>query len=493
MLNLARLDEMMQKGHIETLINNLAKFSEKLAVLDAAKGMFGEWSKQYGPAIIFKRLWDNLGLASILQKALEKTGIEFDCLNAVFAMVLNRLSAPCSKRAVTQWIKDIYAPDFDNLKLHHYYRALDFLADHKEYIENELFSKERNLFNTEVDLMFFDTTSVFFYGQGPEELARRGYSKDHRPDCLQFMLGLLVTKEGKPIAHEIFPGNCSDKEAFKKMIEVCKKRFNIRRIILVADRGMISREIRDILEKHEYEYILGCKMRNTVAVKHYVLSQPGPFTKVSDSLEVLEVKHLDNRYIVCFNPKEAAKQKEDRKAIIEQLKQKLQSDAKSLIGNKGYAKYLKKLEKNAFIIDEEKIREEERYDGKYVLITNTDLPASEVALAYKGLYKIERAFRELKSELDIRPLYHYTDKRVRGHVMVCFLAYLLEVEFSANLKRIGAKGSFTEVMNDLSRLRITRLLVNGKPFLVRTRFEGTTHEAFRAVGMQIPPEVILST
>ncbi|QJA05887.1 IS1634 family transposase [Thermosulfurimonas marina] len=450
--NLGRLKKL-QEGELDKLIEGLAKFSRRQWIEAQARSIQAQWAKDFGPALIFRRLWEDLKLSSILKELLAGTEIAIDVEEAVFAMVLNRLCDPASKLGVSRWKETVYRPEFERLKLHHFYRALDFLADHKEEIEEKLFERIRDLFHLELDLVFWDTASVYFEGRGAEGFCEYGFSKDHRPDRVQVILGFLMTREGIPIAHEVFPGATADVETFRVVLKDLQNRFRIRRVILVADRGMVSREVKG-------------------------------------NLKVKEVWHEGRRYLICFNPEEAERERLSREEMVGKLEEKLRAGGlKGLIGNRGYRRYLK-VEGSSAVVDREVLEEEARYDGKYVLETNAGLSVEEAALAYRGLWQVERAFREMKSGLDLRPVYHWTEKRIRGHIMVCFLAFVLEVVLMRRLREVGYEGSYQEVMTDLERLKAVEVTVDGRNYLVRTELEGKAYEVFKAVGIRVPGRVL---
>ncbi len=487
---LGRLDQL-REGQLDRLIDSLAKFSEKQAVLEQAEGLFAEWSRDYGPVHVFRRVWERVGLARILDKFCSESRVEFDVTEAVFAMVLNRLCNPQSKLGVSEWAReDVYEPRFSELELHHYYRALDFLAQRKETLEEQLFFQGRDLFNQTVDLVFFDTTSSYFEGEGAKEFSRHGYSRDHRPDRVQVVIGLLMRQDGIPIAHEVLPGDTPDIKAFLGIIKRCRHRFNIRRVIIVADRGMVSEKTLRTIEEAGYEYIVGVKMRRVKEVRDIILSRSGRYQKVSENLRVKNVEYNGKRYVVCLNPQEAERDAQVRQQVLEHLEQKLKRGGlKGLIGNSAYRKFLS-VSGDTVQIDQERINEEARFDGKYVLRTNTSLPTNEVALAYKQLWMVERAFREMKCTLKLRPMYHWTESRIRGHIMVCFLAFYLEMTLRRMLNEVAPDAEYSKVIRDLNRLKAVKLNVNGKEFVARTELRGDAYLAFKAVGARPPQRVL---
>lgn len=485
---LGRLEDL-QQGQLDRLIEGLARYSQKKWILAQARTakVGARWSKEWGPALIFRRLWEELGFAGHLRQLLLETKVEFALEEAAFAMVLNRIVEPSSKRATSQWVKGVYDPGFEQLELHHYYRALDFLAEHKEVIEDRWYGRILDLFRLEVDLVFWDTTSTYFEGEGPEGLAEYGHSRDHRPNRRQIVVGVLMTRDGYPVAHEVFPGNTADIATFRVVLEQVKSRFRLGRVVIVADRGMISEALLQAMEQAGMEYIVGVRLRRFRRAEE-VLSRPGAYADVSPNLRVKEVWVDGTRYILCVNPEEVERDRQAREAMVAELEEKLRGGLKSLIGNRGYRRYLK-VKGGAATIDWEKVEREARYDGKYILRTNTTLPPADVALAYKSLWQVERAFRELKSHLGLRPMFHWTEQRVRGHVLVCFLALILEVVLRKKLEAAGSKARYADLLQDLRQLHAVLIKVDGTTYLARTDLQGAAYDAFKALGMRPPLQV----
>jgi len=260
---------------------------------------------------------------------------------------------------------------------------------------------------------------------------------------------------------------------------------------------MVSKDTLDWLEQHKILYILGARMRNSKEVKGDVLSRAGRYREVRPEgtlskdpspLKVKEVMVDGSRYIVCRNEKQARKDAYDRNAIVEALEDKLKSGPKSLVGNKGFRKYLK-AGKNSVSIDRNKIEQESRYDGKWVLKTNMRLSSEEVALKYKELWQVERVFRDMKSILETRPVYHQTDEAIRGHVFCSFLALLLRKELDARLEKAKLDFEWSDVKQDLTALRDVTINENGKRFSIRSECLGCCGKIFKAVGVAIPPTI----
>jgi hypothetical protein len=404
---LGRLDHLQQSGQLDALLASGARLAQSVLLLSAhAKGQLPTVNtRRIGPALIFQRLWQQTGCQHVIEQLLHGRHFEFDVERAIFLTVLHRLFAPGSDRAADKWKTDYQIEGCDGLQLHHLYRAMAWLGEElpqdqqqdktpfaprctKDRIEEGIFAHRRDLF-TDLQLVFFDTTSIYFEGNGGEDLGQRGFSKDHRPDLYQMVVGAVLDGQGRPICCELWPGNTTDVTTLIPVVDRLRSRFGVRRICIVADRGMISQETITALEQdgRGWQYILGARMRSQNEVKDEVLARAGRYRVVhpprikSDDPSPLKVKEVwveDRRYVVCLNEDEARKDAADREAIVAALREQLRCGDKSLVGNKGYRRYLSSKDSPGFRIDEAKIAEDARYDGKWVLRTNTELDSEPV-------------------------------------------------------------------------------------------------------------------
>ena len=508
-----RLDRLQAKGEIEKLIRSLSRYSEKALLILSGKSDVTTQSKKIGPALIFERLWKELAIQPVIKGLLRQRRFEFDVERAVFLAVLHRLFVSGSDRSCDKWRRDYEIEGVEEISLHHLYRAMAFLGEvindqqdatgiaprcMKDLIEEELFFEHRDLF-TELELVFFDTTSIYFEGAGGDALGKHGHSKDHRSDLRQMVVGVVIDNKGRPICCEMWPGNTADIKTLIPIADRFKNRFSIDRFCIVADRGMISQDTIRKLEEpaRDLLYILGARMRKVNEIKNDVLSRAGRYqevvsegTKVKDPapLQVKEVWVGDKRYIVCLNPKQARKDAADRQAIIDALEERIKANPKALVGNKGYRKYLK-LTKNSLVVDQDKIAAETRFDGKWVLQTNTDLPAAEVALKYKELWQVEHLFRDLKSILETRPIFHKRDETIRGHVFCSFLALVLRKELERRLEIAGYKFEWNDIKQDLKALQETIIEERDHTISVRSQCTGIAGKVFQAAGVAVPPTI----
>ena len=443
LVTLGRYDQLVDKGSLKSLLASGERFCNELMVLsDHKKGKCKKIStRRIGAVLIFERLWKESGIGEILCQLLGERFFEFDVEKAIFISVLHRIMESGSDRNCDKWNREYFTFDSRPLHLHHYYRAMNWIGEplrlnkepdglipfsprcSKDVIEEHLFQKKRTLFSN-LEVVFFDTTSIYFEGSGGETLGAFGNSKDHRPDSKQLVVGVIIDDKGHPICCEIWPDNTTDVKSLIPIVKRLKKRFRINQVCIVSDRGMISQEVLSWLESENWPYILGVRMRKQKEVKEEVLKRGGRYQTVVDweekkkgksPLKVKEVKVRGHRYVVCFNVAQARKEKNDRLEILKSLQKQLKQGGKSLVGNKGYRKYLKSVGK-AFEIDIDKIKMEARYDGKWVLRTNTSLEAGNVALKYKEPWMVEQIFRSMKTLLETRPIYHRNDNAIRGHV-----------------------------------------------------------------------------
>ena len=515
---LGRLDHLQQSGQLEALLLSGARLAESVLVLtDHAQGKLPAYtSRRIGPPLVFQRLWEQTGCRRVIDQLLKDRRHESPLERAIFLTVLHRLFDPGSDRAAEKWKSDYQIEGCESLQLHHLYRAMAWLGEElprtqqadktpfaprctKDLIEERLFAHRRDLF-TELQLVFFDTTSISFEGQGGETIGQRGHSKDHRPDLKEMIVGVVLDGQGRPICCELWPGDTADVSALIPVVDRLRGRFAVGKVCIVADRGMISEETIEELEKPQrgWLYILGARMRAQNEVRDEVLARAGRYRVVHPEreeegapspLDVKEVWVEGRRYIVCRNRDEARKDAADREAIVASVREKLKAGEKALIGNKGYRRYLSPTGPDHFRIDEAKIAEEARYDGKWVLRTNTELDAAEVALQYKRLWMVEAYFRACKSLLQVRPIYHRCDETIRGHVFCSFLAIVLRQELEARLAQRGDEWEWADVIADLDRLQLAEVGQDGKRFLLRSAVQGTCGSVFQAAGVAVPPTV----
>lgn len=523
---LGRRDLLEKSGGLPGLAASLSKFTRQAAILAEHREGRAEVLSTHslGPALVFGRLWEQLGLPEVLSQALAERKFGFAVERAVFLTVLHRLMAPAagtSDRAAEKWRSGQVIPGVEGLDLQHLYRAMAWLGEGldqepeqaqdkalsprctKDRIEEALFARRRGLF-TGLSLAFFDTTTLYFEGQGGEGLGQYGHNKDHRPDLRQMVVGMVLSGQGRPVCSEFWPGNTTDVKTLLPVVQRLRERFGIEQVCIVADRGMISDATIATLEDQYpgLKYILGARLRSDHEVRDKVLSWGGAYHEVhgprqkSKDPSPLKVKDVrfraederDRRFVVCFNAEQAAKDKADREAIVASLEDQLKHGAKGLVGNRGYRKYLACQGEKVFGIDRQKVKAEARFDGKWVLRSNWgEASAEELALRYKDLWMVEAIFRAAKTTLETRPIYHKCDATIRGHVFCSFLALLLMKELEDRLAAKGYELEWADVLQDLEALRLVKLRSGAATCQLRTQPQGVAGKVVAATGVALGP------
>ena len=512
--NLGRKEAVVASGELDRLASSVARYAEHAVVLSQLEA--GNPDRlactRIGAPLLFGRLWEETGCRAVIEALLAERRFEFPVERAVFAAVLHRLMVSGSDRVCDKWLADYDIPGVDGLALHHFYRAMAWLGEElpaeqqagatpfaprtvKDLIEEQVFARRRDLFS-ELSVVFLDTTSLSFTGAGGETLGARGYSKDHRPDLMQMVVGVVIDAEGRPVCSEMWPGNTADVRALVPVIDRLRSRFAIGRVCVVADRGMISAATIAALEERGLEYVLGARERTDSLVRTVVLADTKPFTPLcieraggeQTQLFVKEVTAEGRRYVVCRNEAEAAKDAADRRAIVEALDQQLRRGDKALVGNSAYRRYLRTTtDTRAFEIDPGKLADKARYDGVFVLRTNARITPLQAVLRDRDLIQVEQLFRTAKALMHTRPIYHQSDAAIRGHVFCSFLALVLRKELDERCRKAGLRPEWGDVLRDLDRLQEVAISKGGQHMTLRTPATGVVGPLFKAVRLALPP------
>lgn len=472
-------------------------------------------SRPLGGVWVLDALWQRLGIDHAIGKVIKDRSFRTPVERAIFAMVANRVLAPKSKLATETWVeRDVSIPDLETIEVQQLYRAMDVLIEADAALQEEVFFSVAHLMNLEVDLLFFDTTSTYFEVEGEDKgteenadayfLRQRGHSKDHRKDLAQVVIGLAVTREGIPIRCWVWPGNTADVSRVKQVKEDLVG-WKLGRVITVVDRGFVSEENLRTLQRAGGHYIAGERMQSGKPQVEEALSRPGRYQKVKHNVEVKEIIVGDgearNRYILVRNPHEEARDKAQRDQIIRELEQELRGlnnlDKREhgkavcrLVSHPTYGRYLKLDKKGWPKIDRAKIKADARLDGKYLIRTSDDtLSPADVALGYKQLLEVEDAFRTLKQSLDLRPVYHRLSRRIRAHVLLCWLALLLIRVVEAQVEeKLGQRYTWSRLRDELSRMHLG--IFEGPAGTVWQRTEITTfqRQILSALDIKEPPK-----
>lgn len=523
---------------IKQIVNGLLqRVGEKPLVF--ADDLRNEADKEYGVRYVASFMWQQMGLEELIQKILKRKKVELDYGNWIKMMVVNKLSDPRSKLGIFEWLSRVWWPEhgFDERVLEgkrkveveekeriakrevmKFYRALDHLLGMKKKIENHLYGRFRDLFHTEVDLVFYDLTSSYFEGEGPEGLACLGYSRDHEPGKSQVVIGLLMCN-GLPIGHEVFEGNRVDQKTVKEILAKLKNQFKIKRCIFVGDRGLVSKENLEILEKYEeFESILALRKRRNNEVKEIMLGkEPLIYCRIDDDLEYQEVSGKDGlRYMVCRNPEIAKEQREKRQndmAEIEkelgELKAKVESQKRPslkkiikgmeeiLSHRHGHRLYRYELdEKNRsfqYFKKDEEIKLENELDGVYILRTyEKDLTPEEIIESYQDLQEVERAFRSMKTPLELRPFFHHKEGRVRAHVFICVLAYTIQKVVEKMLQDADIKFTGKKTFSLFKQMGVAVMKVGDESYAYVSEPTYMQQKILKAIKIQPPSRIIMN-
>ena len=500
----ARLEE------IRGLIN---RHSETLSATQSLKEIDIKETFILGPLLIIEALFKQLGLTDLLLSLSEKhPKLQFNLLKVVFRLVVSRFVEPCSKLRLYSHLQSQFYPGLldDKIKLDDIYRSLDILSSHKEDIERYLYKKGKaqgSLFN-ECDVVLYDLTTLRFEStrEDLDNLRKFGYSKEKRSDCTQVVFGLLVDRDGMPLGFDVYPGNTFEGKTMPSVISKLREKFQVRRFIVVGDRGLFSKENLDLFKDKGNEFIVGLKL-SLLKDRYDEIYNLKNFKCINEDIRTYETKYKGHRCIITWSRKRAERDKRVREDILSKLEVKLSkqsSSAKDFISNSNYKKYICHLpSKGKSVLNKEAIKKAEEKDGFFGIITNTDLTSQEIILNYKQLWKIENSFRELKGPLKTRPMFHWTDKRILGHLVVCFISYICEAYLS---KRLGEKKvmlkdkaitdkkikqrplTVTEAMMKLKEVRAVPVKIKDKTIWIRTDIIDNTADVFKAIGVKIPPK-----
>lgn len=434
---------------------------------------------EFGLIYAAKEYLQKTGIEASIRKIFEKENKQFDLYKTLLYAGVNRLYEPGSDRNFIKWLEKAWIDE--DIESQHVYRMLDVIEKRKNEIERTIYDQLKQRKEIKTDLVFYDLTSSYFEGS-KSELVKFGYSRDNRPDRKQIVVGVVLA-DGLPIAHYIFEGNTVDKKTLKQTVKDLKNRFNLRNIVFVADRGLTTIDNLEELEQNGYEYILATKRRNEKLVKELLIKP----IDGKDKICVKEVyREEKKRYVLCLN-------KEVRKVELEKLRELRKKLEKFLTENKdrkdlkirAYSKFgraIKFIDFKNRKIDENMWNYENRIAGRFLLVTTTSLKSVEVLESYKELKEVEEFFRDLKHFVDVRPIYHQKDRRIKAHVFVCV--------FSLLIKRLLERKINPCDIEKLKRIKISVLSIGSEEQYMVKRLDEQDKKIFDLLGIEKPGKFI---
>lgn len=527
--NLGRLDVLRAQGKIDALIRKLRRFSDEVVV--TGRELEESQAPTWGPVLVARHLWNELSLSETIRACCSKGRKQFDVVETAFVLASARLAHPSSEHGLARWLDEAYVCDakgrrwlpqwrpcekvtaedrvrVESRQLVIWYRTLDALVSQKKAIEAALYLRLRDLFSIKVDLVFYDLTSLYFEGHGPLGLAKRGYSRDGKPRNPQIVLGVVMAN-GFPIASHIFPGNTLDKQTVQEVVKDLEKRFGIRQILFVGDRGMVSKENIQCIADSGYRYLVGLQRRRNPEVWQVLLNLKGRWEDCGCGTKVQEVRLMDSelRYFVATSEERLQYERDIRLGNMTAAREALEKIKKAVakgelrdaakIGKrvgrafsrtKGYRYFSWEVTKTGefrFWEDAEKMAKEEGYEGKYILkTTDRNITAYHAVEAYKDLGDVEWAFREIKDIIEGRPIWHQKEERVQGHVFVGMLSLLLMRVLRKSLKEKDVYLSSQEAFTALKTIEVYQLEVEGEQHRIVPRPRGDALRVLKALGIR---------
>lgn len=509
------------EDRMDDVIAAIGKHKDVLTLIDLAKNISIQDTFILGPLLVLERLFEKSGINGILAKLSAKhPKLGFDLKKLVFTMVAARFVRPGSKLKVFEhWQKRFY-PEMllGDIQLHQLYRALAILAEHKDDIEMDLFWQDRDLLSAEVDVVLYDLTTLRFESTRTDlgKLRQFGYSKERRSDCTQVVLGLLVRPDGIPLGFEVYPGNTFEGATVADIVKKMRNKFKVRRFIFVGDRGLFSRKNIETLRGPDAvnngEFIVGMKL-GVFKNRHAEFYDLSRYTRINDELAFYETAHEGDRCIVTWSKARAERDVKAREDILSKIRKKLAKKkitAKEFVTNTTYQRYVVGLNDNkVFALNDAAIAEDSKRDGFFGVLTNVeDINAKDVVTHYKNLWIVEDAFGEIKGSLRARPVFHWSDKHIVGHLTMCFLAYLCEALMTKALRDKNLmlespaikEGTIkprpltvVEAMRELQEVRAIPVQIRSTTMWVRTDIAGNANKLFSAMGLKPPPKVLSLT
>ena len=484
---------------------SLRRIGERLYQLGGGdlKDLVGEHATEegrfnYGFPQVCSKLLVYYSLDIVLDRITKRKKLSYELRDIVLLLLAERFNDPCSKLASYRHQGDYF--NLPKASLQHIYRCLDHLANHSKLIQQTIFNTGRDLFNSQLDVVFYDVTTFYFDSDKQKEgaLRQKGFSKDGKIGKTQVVFGMLIDQQKQPVGYQLYQGSQYEGHTYKDMVDRLKKEYQIERIILVADRGMLNLENLSKTQQAGYEFIVGERLRSLPKDKqdellnkdNYKLEWTTPGSSEQDPhvIKYTSIAYKNRRIVCTYSEKRAKKDSFEREKRLEKAKQLLKNP--SGLKKKAAHYFLKSVDKDEYQLDEAKIEENKRYDG-YLAITYqaegiTELQALE---QYHQLYQIEHSFRTFKSYLETRPMFHWTDKRIQGHICLCYIAYGLLNQLQLRLKEKGTPMSENEIRETLDKMQVSLIQQGDNQFYMRSKLTESAQHILKAIGDKPPADL----
>jgi len=449
----------------------------------------------YGYKQIYEKALLHYGLIAVIERINRKSKITFSLLDCVLLMLLERLQDPCSKlKSFHQQAEYLQLP---KVELHHIYRSLDVLAKYSEVIQYQIYQTGRNLFNSKLDVVFYDVTTFYFQSavEKDEQLRQMGFGKDGKIGKTQILFSMMIDKDKNPIGYQIFKGDTYEGHTFEQALATLKGKYNIDKVIVVADRGMLSKSNIEKTVSRGYDYIIGERLKSLSTEAKSYFTQKSNYVKqwvyLDNQKDKIAVDYttleVGDKTIICtYSEKRAKKDKHDRLEKIEKAKRLLKTPSK--LKNKAYRYFLKANNTEQYHLDEQKIAQAAKYDGLIAISTNTVLDPTKILDQYKQLYKIEQSFRTFKSHLEVRPMFHWTDMRIAGHICLCYIALTMQNWVINKVNKKGHHITEQSLRKTLDLMQVSEIQNNGNNFFIRSKQSSSQVTIQKALGLKaLPP------
>lgn len=426
------------------------------SIEDLPKKTFTELGRyNYGYVLVLNKLWSLFKMDTLRKYISNGTKTRFDWETCVKIMIAERLNEPCSKRQCS-FNQSEYIGFKSTIDLHQFYRTLDLIANREWLVKEHIRQQHSALSDEKLDVVFYDVTTLYFDSQEEEDsaLRQKGYSKDGKAHKTQVVLGLLVDKQRNPISYEVYPGNTYEGVTMINALQKLTKQYKIGQVVVVADSAMIDSANREYMDNHKIGYIIGDRIKNLGKGITSNLINRKNHIELSNGLTYIEVKHKGRRIICTYSEKRAAKDAYERQKLIDKASNWLQNPSKyKQVKKRGAGRFIEANDEGLPIkLNTEQIQADSKFDGFKAISTTTELSVEEVLSKYRDLFEVEHSFRTLKSQLEIRPMFHWTDSRIKGHICMCFVAYAF-----LNYIRNQANMQYSDLIKALDKMQVSKI------------------------------------